>query len=65
MHVGAILNGVAEVVTISAPPLLSALWFPANQRTTATAIAAVPSGFGVAATFLIGKAFPLSEIYSN
>ena len=36
-------------------PLLSATWFPAEQRTTATAIAAVMNGVGVSVSFIIGE----------
>ena len=36
-------------------PLLSATWFPAEQRTTATAIAAVMNGVGVSISFIIGE----------
>jgi hypothetical protein len=32
------LNGLAGPVAMGGPPVLSALWFPANERTTATAL---------------------------
>ena len=35
-HIGAILNGTAGVVVCVVPSVISALWFPAGQRTTST-----------------------------
>ena len=35
-HVGGILNGTAGVVVCVIPSVISALWFPPGQRTTAT-----------------------------
>ena len=37
-HVGSVLNGFAGAVVMAAPPAISAVWFPPEQRTTATAI---------------------------
>ena len=37
-HIGAFLNGVAGIVIVAGPPAVSAVWFPPNQRTTATSI---------------------------
>jgi hypothetical protein len=37
-NIGQLLNGLAGPITFGAPPVLSALWFPAGQRTTATAL---------------------------
>ena len=34
-HICAILNGIAGVVVFSAPPAVSAAWFPPEERTTA------------------------------
>ena len=42
-------------VAMGGAPLLSATWFPAHQRTTATAIGSVMSGIGVSVSFIIGK----------
>ena len=42
-------------VAMGGAPLLSATWFPAEQRTTATAIAAVMNGVGVSISFIIGE----------
>ena len=35
-HVGGILNGTAGVCVCVIPSVISALWFPPGQRTTAT-----------------------------
>ena len=40
-HVGQFLNGASGVMVLSMPPLISALWFPDNERILATAIAQV------------------------
>ncbi len=39
VHVGQCLNGFGGIIACSGGPLISAAWFPAHQRTTATAIA--------------------------
>lgn len=53
-HLGANLNGVAGIVLCSAPPALSSLWFPPNERTTATAISSVLNQLGNAGGFFLG-----------
>lgn len=40
-HICAILNGISGVTVMSAPPVISALWFPPNERAFATAVAQV------------------------
>ena len=57
MGTGQLLNGLAGPVTQAAPPLLSAAWFPPEQRTTATAVAALCGSLGVALSFVIGPKF--------
>ena len=37
------------------PPLLSATWFPANERIISTAIACGLTSLGVSASFIIGQ----------
>ncbi|XP_078460089.1 solute carrier family 49 member 4 homolog [Lampetra planeri] len=56
IHAGQLLNGVAGTTTMAAPPYLSAAWFPAKQRTTATAIASLIGYLGAASAFLLGPA---------
>lgn len=51
---GAVLNGSAGTVTFSAPALFSSIWFPRNQRATATAIMSMFNYIGVSASFIIG-----------
>ncbi len=37
-HLGAVLNGMAGVTLGSAPPVVSATWFPENERIFATSV---------------------------
>ncbi|XP_062521350.1 solute carrier family 49 member 4-like isoform X2 [Corticium candelabrum] len=53
-HVGLFLNGLAAPVVMSSPPLISAVWFPPGQRTTATAVTALSSYYGMSFAFVIG-----------
>ncbi|XP_070174346.1 solute carrier family 49 member 4-like [Littorina saxatilis] len=53
-HVGQFLNGLGGPVAMAAPPILSAVWFPPEERTTATAIGTVLNYLGVAASFVMG-----------
>ena len=54
LHAGQFLNGLAGPVAMSTPPVVSSLFFPPNQRATATSIMAVSNYLGVALTFLVG-----------
>ncbi|XP_064597135.1 solute carrier family 49 member 4 homolog [Liolophura sinensis] len=54
MHSGQILNGFAGPIAMAGCTVISAVWFPPNQRTTATSIGAMCNVFGVAVSFLIG-----------
>ncbi|RUS77235.1 hypothetical protein EGW08_015010, partial [Elysia chlorotica] len=53
-NISQLLAGAAAVVTYSACALLSSLWFPVHQRTTATAVATFMGYLGVALSFIIG-----------
>lgn len=55
INIGQLLNGLAGPVAMGVPPALSALWFPANERTTSTAIGAILNSIGVGISFIIGK----------
>ncbi|XP_060067646.1 solute carrier family 49 member 4 homolog [Ylistrum balloti] len=55
-NIAAFLNGLAGPISMGMPPVLSATWFPPNQRTTSTAIATLCNYGGVAAAFLIDDA---------
>lgn len=49
--VGQICGGCSQVLAISIPPLLAALWFPVNERSLATAVGSVSGNLGVAFSF--------------
>ncbi|KAK3278824.1 hypothetical protein CYMTET_13264 [Cymbomonas tetramitiformis] len=54
LHLGQILNALSGPLVISPVSRLSALWFPAEQRAGATAIAQVANGFGSAVSWFLG-----------
>jgi MFS family permease len=51
---GTILVGFAQPFFQCTPPLLSATWFPASERATATAVALNFNQIGIATAFLVG-----------
>ncbi|XP_037079128.1 solute carrier family 49 member 4-like [Pollicipes pollicipes] len=51
---GAFLNGIAGIMAMATPPHISALWFPPEQRTTATGLPSIASQLGGSCAFLIG-----------
>jgi hypothetical protein len=51
---GQILNAVAGVIVLAAPPTFSSIWFPPHERTLATALMLAASNFGSAAIFAVG-----------
>jgi FLVCR family MFS transporter len=53
-HICAILNGFAGATIMSAPPALSAIWFPPEERTTATCINQVFNNLGNGVAFIMG-----------
>lgn len=50
---GQILNAVAGVIVLAAPPTFSSIWFPPHERTLATALMLSASNFGSAAIFAV------------
>ena len=48
------LIGAAGVMAFTSGPIISALWFPANQRGTATAVTTIAGYTGGAVCFLFG-----------
>ena len=50
----ALIFGKAAIGPFAGPSLVSAVWFPLNQRTTAYAIAFIFNYFGFAFSFLLG-----------
>lgn len=47
--------GLAGPVAFTVSPVLSSLWFPPNQRATATAIAMIAGFAGAAGCFALGE----------
>ena len=45
-HLGALLNGIPSIVVTSAPPAVSAAWFPPSERVTATSISQMLNNLG-------------------
>ncbi|XP_059142167.1 solute carrier family 49 member 4 homolog [Physella acuta] len=54
INAGQFINGIAGTVPISGPALLSGLWFPPNQRATATALSTVLGYLGACVSFIVG-----------
>ena len=54
---GQALSGITAPIPLSGGVLLSATWFPANQRTTSTALLMTGSFSGSALSFIIGPLF--------
>lgn len=53
-NIAQILNGIAGPVCFGVAPVLSSIWFPTDQRTTATALSVQISGLSGAVQFLLG-----------
>lgn len=53
MHVGHILIGIVGLPIMIMPSKVSAVWFPASQRSLATAFMANAQGFGTGIGFLM------------
>ena len=54
-HLGALLNGVPSIVVTSAPPAVSAAWFPPSERVTATSISQMMNNLGTGLSFLLAN----------
>eukprot|EP00092_Neocalanus_flemingeri_P005346 GFUD01005760.1.p1 GENE.GFUD01005760.1~~GFUD01005760.1.p1 ORF type:complete len:483 (+),score=101.39 GFUD01005760.1:82-1530(+) len=54
-HICSILNGISNIVVGSAPLAISAVWFPPEERVTATTIAQVFNGLGTGMSFLLAS----------
>ncbi|XP_034940715.1 solute carrier family 49 member 4 homolog [Chelonus insularis] len=55
-HLAAIFNGLAGVIIGPATALVSAVWFSAGERTTATGISSAFSQLGMAISYVLGPA---------
>lgn len=53
-NIAAVLNGIGGCVPFAGPAKLSSVWFPPDQRATATSIVSFANYFGVAMSFIIG-----------
>ena len=54
-HICAALCAVSGIVFCSAPALVSATWFPAGERVTATSVSLVSLGLGSGVSFLLAS----------
>ncbi|CAH3174269.1 unnamed protein product [Porites lobata] len=54
IHCGQFITGIGGPIAMAAAPMVSAAWFPPEQRTTATAISSLACYSGTALSFLIG-----------
>jgi len=52
--IGTVLVGIAQPFFQCTPPLLSAMWFANNERSTSTAVALNFNQIGIATAFLVG-----------
>ncbi|XP_076029574.1 solute carrier family 49 member 4 homolog [Oratosquilla oratoria] len=51
-HLCAFINGVTGTLLLSLPPMIAAVWFPADERTTATAVGSLMNQMGSAMAYL-------------
>ncbi|XP_068206844.1 solute carrier family 49 member 4-like isoform X2 [Palaemon carinicauda] len=51
-HLGAIVNGAAGPIVMTAPPVIAAVWFPPDERTTATGCGQLITLLGSAGSYL-------------
>ncbi|XP_052254258.1 solute carrier family 49 member 4-like isoform X2 [Dreissena polymorpha] len=66
IHLGQFINGLGGIIGYGGAPVVSAEWFPASERTTATAIAGAFNNLGLALSFVIGPYLvPLRKLYPN
>ena len=54
IHIGQFFNGLGGPVLMAACPVISALWFPEYQRTTATAMSSGFAALGASLSFIAG-----------
>lgn len=62
INIGQVLIMAGGPVALGAPPLVSATWFPPDERTTATAIGTLAGYFGIAIAFAFGPAMVPNKI---
>lgn len=54
-HISAVLNGIPGIIVTSAPPAVSAAWFPPDERVTATSISQMLNNIGQGLSFFIAS----------
>ena len=62
INVGQFIIMAGGTVALSAPPLVSATWFPPSERTTATAISALAGSFGISVAFVVGPTMVRNKV---
>ncbi|VDI56415.1 MFS transporter, FLVCR family, disrupted in renal carcinoma protein 2 [Mytilus galloprovincialis] len=65
INTSAILNGIAGTVFFAGPALIASVWFPLDQRATATAIGSFFNYAGVAVGFVIGPQLVSAPKYNH
>ncbi|ESO93632.1 hypothetical protein LOTGIDRAFT_119290, partial [Lottia gigantea] len=56
-HIGQALNGMAGPIAMGTTTTVSAVWFPPDQRATATSIMYSSQSFLIAISFILGKGY--------
>lgn len=64
-NICAVLNGIGGTVPFAGPAALSSVWFPPDQRATATAIVSFANYMGVSLSFIIGPQMVSSPAYKT
>ncbi|XP_067935939.1 solute carrier family 49 member 4-like [Watersipora subatra] len=63
--IGSLFNGLTACITMAAPPLLSVIWFPLSERTTATALSSMAGYMGTGMAFLTGPYITGTRVTAN
>ncbi len=53
VHLGQFLNGFGGIVAMGGSALMSSVWFPVEQRSTATALISITNSFGASLSFIL------------
>lgn len=59
------IQGIAATIPFSGPPLIAAVWFPLEERPTATAIGSFFNYLGVSLSFIIGPQLVSDPLYQE
>ncbi|KAJ8036070.1 Disrupted in renal carcinoma protein 2-like [Holothuria leucospilota] len=65
MHPGQLFIGLSGPVMMSAPTVVSAVWFPPHQRTSSTAVGSMAGIVGTALSFIIGPQIVTAVNHTN